>query len=466
MATVKRTFLLNKMKVPMVNIEMSIRKKISFLFLLSVFITTIAAILCFFYVQKTVRQNIFDKLEVAADELREQVHDFLREKKTRTLDFSSDGFIRSCTEEIARKEERRKYYTTALNGHLIINKKSLDPGIIEIFVVDFKGNIIASTNKDRIGEDVSSEEYFIKAGLLSAFAGEPHFDTHSKEIIIDFSTILLSKVGQEAIGVIVNRIKSGQIEDGSYGGTVFLRTDKMNYSELAAVNKARIMDFSSDSFIRDCAEEIIWRDDRVQYYTDLLNTHLDLNKQPLDPDLLSIFVVDFTGKIIGSSEFGLLGRDMSNEEFFFKTMKYGSCVSDLHYYPDSEHSAFEVARLILSKEGKYPIGIIVNRYNGNSIIRITRSEVEDESGDEILVEGLGKTWEVYIVNGDKLMVTGSRYVKDAILKQVVDSEGVRAAFDSGVGMIGIYPDYRGVQVLGVSRYFEDMDWVVLAEKDV
>ena len=73
---------------------------------------------------------------------------------------------------------------------------------------------------------------------------------------------------------------------------------------------------------------------------------------------------------------------------------------------------------------------------------------------------------MYIVNGDKLMITGSRFIKDAVFKQVVDTEGVRAAFGNGRGMIGIYPDYRGVSVLGASRYLEELDWVVLAEKDV
>ena len=64
------------------------------------------------------------------------------------------------------------------------------------------------------------------------------------------------------------------------------------------------------------------------------------------------------------------------------------------------------------------------------------------------------------------MVTESRFIKGAALKQVVDTEGVQAAFENGTGMAGIYPDYRGIPVLGVSRYFEEIDWVLLAEKDV
>ena len=174
---------------------MTIKNKTLFWFLLpSIIIAAVTAVFCYFFTKKIVTQNIFNQLEVAADELQSHIHSFLREKKGQVLNFSSDGFIRDCTEEITEKEERKVYYTIALNNHLVTNKKSLHPGIIEVFVVDFKGEVIASTDKTRIGEDVSTEEYFTKVEYPGAFAGEPHYDTYLNEIVIDFSTILLSKV--------------------------------------------------------------------------------------------------------------------------------------------------------------------------------------------------------------------------------------------------------------------------------
>jgi HAMP domain-containing protein len=73
---------------------------------------------------------------------------------------------------------------------------------------------------------------------------------------------------------------------------------------------------------------------------------------------------------------------------------------------------------------------------------------------------------VYIVNRNKLMITESRFIEDSVLKQVVDTEGVRVAFDNEMGMVGIYPDYRGIPILGASKYLEEMGWVILAEKNV
>jgi PAS domain S-box-containing protein len=231
--------------------------------------------------------------------------------------------------------------------------------------------------------------------------------------------------------------------------------------------RGRIIDFSSDGFIRDCTEEITNRGDRIQHYTDRLNTHLAINKQPLDPDILTVFVVDLDGKIISSTETGQIGMDASDETWYSETMMRGFCISDIKYSSEFEQNTFfDVTRLVLTRDGLHTIGIIVNRYNGNCFRQITRSGVIGEFGQPKQLEGLGETGEVYIVNRDKLILTESRFDKDVILKQVVDTEGVRAAFDNEVGMVGIYNGYRGHQILGVSRYIEEMDWVVLAEKDI
>ena len=433
---------------------------------IDILIWIIMVVTVYYFISKTVKQNVFDQLEFAADELSGQIHLFLQKKKERIIDFSSDGFTRDCTEEITMKENRREYYTTALKNHLITNKKSLHPGILEVFVVDLKGNVIASTDKSRVGEDVSNEGYFSEAESLSAFVSDPHYDTHLKEIVIDFSTLLLNKVEREHIGVIVNRIRFEQQADRGRGGASTQQDTEGYYSHLIAVNKSRVIDFSSDGFIRDCTEEIVNRENRVRYYTNSLNKHLIMNKKPLDPDILEVFIVDLDGKVISSTENGLIDKDVSGEVYFSETMNSDSYISNLHYSPEFKQNSYETARLLLSKEGQEPIGIIVNRYNSDSLRKVTRSGIREELEQGKLLTGFGETGELYIVNRDKLMITESRFIKGAILKQVVDTVGVRAAFENGVGMIGIYSDYRGTRILGASRYIEEMDWVVSAEKDV
>ncbi len=447
---------------------MKIKNKILFWFLVpSILIAAITATFCYVFTRKTVEQDIFNQLEIAADDLQEHVSILLNEKKGKTIDLRSDGFIRKCTEEITMKEERIAYHTSALNTYLIVNKKSLNPNISGVFVIDFGGKIIASTDEKRIGEVVSSKKCFLEATSHIGYNTEPYYDIHSNEMMIDFFTVLHSKVEREPIGIIVNQIKYEQKEDKGLNSASIPQDDDPGYYKLIAVNKARILDFSSDGFIRDCIVEITRRDKRVLYYTDLLNEHLEINKKPIDPDILAEFIVDLDGNVISSTDIDQIGKNVSNEKYFLESMRIGSHISNLHYFPKSGINTFEVARLLKGTTNEYnPIGIIVNRYNGDVIGKIIRSRILGKSGMVKQLKGMGETGEVYVVNSDKLMITGSRFIKDVVLKQLVDTEGVNTAHDNGNGMVGIYDGYRGVPVLGVSRYIEELDWVVLAEKDV
>jgi len=261
--------------------------------------------------------------------------------------------------------------------------------------------------------------------------------------------------------------------------------------------EGRTVDFSSDGFIIDYIEKIARKDSRREYHIQALNTHLVTNKKPLDPDILAVFVVDLDGKVIGSTDVGLLNRDVSGEACISETMKRGSYITDIHYHPDYkqniyfseeyfinttetgsfisnihyppeyiQNTFFDVSRILLRKGGQDPLGIIVNRYNGDSLSSAIRRGITEESGQEKQLNGLGETGEIYIVNKDKLMITESRFLEDAMYNQVVDTEGVRAAFDNRTGMTGIYSGYRDIPVLGVSKYFEEMDWVIVASKNV
>jgi hypothetical protein len=278
---------------------MKIKNKILFWFLVpSIVIATITAVFCYLFTRKTVEKDIFTQLEIAADDSQSKILFMLKEKSRSTFNFSTDGFIRKCAEEITMKDERIVYHTSALNSHLIINKKSLSPNIFAVFVVDLEGKIIASTDEKRIGEDVSGKEYFSEAAPHIGYNTEPYYDIHSKEMVIDFFTVLLSKIGQEPVGIIVNKIKYEQKEDKGLNSASIPQDDDPGYYQLIAVNKARILDFSSDGFIRDSTVEIARRDKRVLYYTDLLNEYLERSKKPIDPDILVEFIVDLDGNVI------------------------------------------------------------------------------------------------------------------------------------------------------------------------
>ncbi len=179
-----------------------------------------------------------------------------------------------------------------------------------------------------------------------------------------------------------------------------------------------------------------------------------------------MFVVNLDGNVISSTEIGQIGRNVSGEAYFTKTIENGTWTSELRCPQGLRKSGiFEIGALLLSNLNREPIGIIVNRYSSDYMGKVTYNERSDGSKKVKRPEALGETGELYIVNRDKLMVTGSRFIKDAVFKQVVDTVGVQVANENKIGMVGIYSGYRGKSVLGASRYFEKSGWILLAEKD-
>ena len=86
--------------------------------------------------------------------------------------------------------------------------------------------------------------------------------------------------------------------------------------------------------------------------------------------------------------------------------------------------------------------------------------------------GLGKTGEIYLVNKDYYMISPSRFREDVILKQKVDTITVRNCFlhkgkedTEADEATTVFPDYRGVNVLGAYDYIPMMQWALLAEID-
>jgi len=81
--------------------------------------------------------------------------------------------------------------------------------------------------------------------------------------------------------------------------------------------------------------------------------------------------------------------------------------------------------------------------------------------------GLGESGETYLVGGDLLMRSQSRFSKEnTLLVRKIETAGIRAAFTTGAGQQRM-PDYRGVDVL--SSYtplaIDGVKWALVAEID-
>lgn len=104
-----------------------------------------------------------------------------------------------------------------------------------------------------------------------------------------------------------------------------------------------------------------------------------------------------------------------------------------------------------------------NTVNGLLIAVMRTSDI-----DEILLNrsGLGKTGEVYMVNDDHVLISESRFVRDALFNQVVDTLPVIKCFEDGQNIGGeTYEDYRKIPIFGASYCAKTLEFVLIAEMD-
>ncbi|MGB3777714.1 MAG: histidine kinase [Tunicatimonas sp.] len=89
--------------------------------------------------------------------------------------------------------------------------------------------------------------------------------------------------------------------------------------------------------------------------------------------------------------------------------------------------------------------------------------------EEIMLErtGMGATGESYLVSQEGQMITPSRFLPDSLPGRIsVHTRGFREALADNPG-VGVYPDYRGVPIIGAYRKLSaPTDWVILTEIDM
>ena len=176
-------------------------------------------------------------------------------------------------------------------------------------------------------------------------------------------------------------------------------------------------------------------------------------------ELVGYSIGFFDVKIIGNDGkvFFSLGRlekgyDFSQDPRFIKglTKPFVEIEST-----SSEARKMVVITPIFDKEkGAKPIGAIIADMSTTELDNILQTR-----------SGLGKTGEAYLVNEDLLMVSESRFIKNAAFNQKVDTLPVRKCFEHGEEVSGPYDDYRDVPIYGASFCAKDLGFVLLSEID-
>ena len=146
--------------------------------------------------------------------------------------------------------------------------------------------------------------------------------------------------------------------------------------------------------------------------------------------------------------------DFSNEESFLN----GRTQSFVDFEATSNNDKKMIVSVPIYVAGttsiSEPIGVLVTKMRTTQI-------------DEILLNrgGLGVTGETYLVNDEYVMLSESRFIENAIFNQKVETLPVKNCFENGKNTVGLYKDYRGVDIYGSSYCAKDLGFVLLAEID-
>jgi len=182
--------------------------------------------------------------------------------------------------------------------------------------------------------------------------------------------------------------------------------------------------------------------------------------QTENPKFLHISIINLGGQIIISTNKNLVGKDISNRDFFINGRK-DYTISDYHYSEHEDNSRLHIAGPLIL-DGEF-LGVVAVASDGKTV----ESAVAEYSG-------LGETGEIYLINKEGYMITPSRFREDTFLKEKIDTlqanlcieEHVLGEFESGMEEpLKIYLDYRETKVLGVHHFISKMNWCLLAEID-
>lgn len=236
---------------------------------------------------------------------------------------------------------------------------------------------------------------------------------------------------------------------------------------LLSQRRVRVVDFSSDGFIRDSVEKMSWMTNERSEIGEMLNSHLIKNKKSLDDNIIEIEILDKRGNIIASTSIDDIGRNKSHEEYFrtpfLSTEGKGSYfANNLKMEKTGDKLRLVFSHLLKDRIMQSPLGVIVTKVRG-SILKDIIGQHMYQSGENGI---LGPFSEIYIVNSDGRMIESSFSSGRAGYYKIADTGTIKEVLASREMISGIYKNYRGVQVLGTALYVPETGWVILAEKDV
>ncbi len=220
--------------------------------------------------------------------------------------------------------------------------------------------------------------------------------------------------------------------------------------------------FASDEFIRMNLEKLNNNPSDKQAVKEF-NDYM-VYKTNLNQGFYETFVLNPSGIVVASSNENSIGRNEVGVDYF-EYGKMNTYVKDVYRDKNTGEYSMAFASPILKKSEEKLLGVLVIRFNAAKLNEITVGKNINTKVDIGAFHRRGLTSEVYIVNKDGFMITDSRFEHNSILRQMIQSKPVISVHSHGKEFVGVYNDYRGVNVIGAAQYLKRMGWVLVVETD-
>jgi signal transduction histidine kinase len=187
-----------------------------------------------------------------------------------------------------------------------------------------------------------------------------------------------------------------------------------------------------------------------QYHKDVIHHYL----QPMmkKGDLIELFVLRPADGVI------LLSTDSLQEEKFKENRPYfiegqkNTYIQNVFYSMSLQQPGMVISTPINDAGGR-PVAVLAGRLNMKAL-----SSIMEERSD------LKTTEDTYLVNPQNYFITEPRYGKEYALRKTVYTKGVQNALHGQDGT-ALYPDYRGIPVIGAYLYLPERNIALITEID-
>ncbi|TAN63107.1 PAS domain S-box protein [bacterium] len=149
--------------------------------------------------KRTEQERVLAELAADASVFEGMIYQFFNKLSARAEDFSTDGIIRDGLDEIAGN---RRAETARLSEYLSKHKLSIDKSINSMSLLTLDGRVAASTDKNMLGKDFSTSQFFTNSLKEPSISETRSEDTRLP--LIAAGAPIKSRATGKLTGVLVN----------------------------------------------------------------------------------------------------------------------------------------------------------------------------------------------------------------------------------------------------------------------